>query len=212
MTNLVSVLVIDIAFVFVGINLQRTNALSKLELWTVSRERLYMDIARRNLFRGKLFSHTEDVRLPWLKSLPLFYEHCTQCGECIDACPEKIIKKSAGGYPAVEFKNGECTFCGDCGSACDEHLFFLDNNKPAWDLVAVIGVDCLALKHVSCSSCRDSCAENAIKFTPRIGTPAVPSVLLEQCNGCGACVSPCPTFAINLKSSNPEKFLTENTV
>lgn len=169
-----------------------------------------MDMQRRNLFRGKIFSQPEDVRLPWLKSFSLFYDKCTQCGECVKACPEDVVVKGDGGYPGVDFAMGECTFCGECAQSCSENLFNNPEHNKPWSLVAMIGTSCLAYQHVSCRSCQDSCEHAAIKFELEPGKTPVPKLISLHCTGCGACVSPCPVSAIEVVSENKQQLLERN--
>jgi len=161
-----------------------------------------MDMQRRNLIRGNFFSHADDIRLPWLKSVALFYENCTQCYECIHACPESIVKKADGAYPGIDFKSGECTFCGECAQACPQALFEAHKNNIPWTIVANVTPLCLALHQISCRSCQDSCAYGAIKFELAPATIPHPEINDQLCTGCGACVSPCPSFAIEMIKNN----------
>jgi len=157
-----------------------------------------MDIRRRKFFRGKLTSPRGDVHLPWLISMSAFYDHCTQCSECAVSCPENIIVKGEGGYPALDFKLGECTFCQRCAFACPHALFKTETNTKPWNLVAKIEASCLTYQGVSCQSCQDSCSNDAIGFSFTIGKAAQPEVDNSLCTGCGACVAPCPVESITL--------------
>jgi len=159
-----------------------------------------MDMQRRNLFRGKLSSRSEDIRLPWLKSIDAFYENCTRCYDCIQACPEQIIHIGNGKYPAVNFKAGGCPLCGECAKACSQRLFNSPSDHKPWQLVAQVANTCLPYQQVSCRSCQDSCPSTAIKFTLQPGTTSTPEIIVEKCTGCGFCVAPCPVFAIEIVS------------
>ena len=66
--------------------------------------------ARRAFLRGRPGRKSIHVQLPWLATLS-FVDDCTRCGECLAACPEKIIVRSTGGFPSIDFAKGECTFC-----------------------------------------------------------------------------------------------------
>jgi ferredoxin-type protein NapF len=61
-----------------------------------------------------------------------------------------------------------------------------------------IGDHCLAKCFVHCRTCGDACAEQAIRFTPRIGGPPLPSILAERCTRCGACAATCPANAMTI--------------
>lgn len=155
-----------------------------------------------NLSRRQLFTRRKDAdkpNLPWVKNA-VFTDLCTQCGKCQQACPEKIIKVSDGGFPRVDFDAGECTFCYQCAQACPEPLFTPKEDSP-WQVKAQINDTCLAQNKVDCRSCGDSCEPQAIRFKLAVGSVAQPQIDIESCNGCGACVSVCPTHAITIKQS-----------
>ena len=63
---------------------------------------------------------------------------------------------------------------------------------------AVIGGACVAHRNVVCRSCGDLCADQAIRFQPRLNGAAVPEVDSSRCNACGDCLGACPTAAIVL--------------
>ncbi|MFV0574497.1 MAG: ferredoxin-type protein NapF [Vibrio sp.] len=167
-----------------------------------------MSNSQVNISRRQLFTRRKDSdkpNLPWVKD-HLFTDLCTQCGKCVEACPEKIIQPSDGGFPRVDFNLGECTFCYQCAETCPESISFngstaLFNPKTEkpWQAKAVISEQCLAQQNVDCRSCGDSCEPFAIRFKLAVGSVAQPQIDTNLCNGCGACVSVCPTQAINVK-------------
>ena len=153
--------------------------------------------ARRAFLKGRTGGKTFDVRLPWLAT-HRFVDDCTRCGECLAACPEKVIVPSAGGFPSIDFANGECTFCGACAEACPEPLFDRGRAEP-WQFKALISGQCLAKRRVMCRSCEDACALGAIAFKPAARRPPLPEIMSADCTGCGACVSVCPENAIAIQ-------------
>ncbi|MGO2508355.1 ferredoxin-type protein NapF [Vibrio hibernica] len=154
-----------------------------------------INISRRQLFTRKKTSETP--HLPWAKE-DRFTDMCTQCGACIKNCPEHIIQIGDGGFPVVDFQKGECTFCYQCAEVCPEPLFF-PKHEPAWTAKASIQHTCLAKQNVECRSCGEMCETQAIRFKLAVGVVAQPYIESEDCNGCGACVSVCPTDAIQIK-------------
>lgn len=155
--------------------------------------------SRRNFLRGRVSSHTDQLRPPWALAGPAFHAACTRCGDCARKCPTRIIKQGDGGYPTVDFKIGECTFCGECVSACKPAA--LVKAEPAatpWQIRAAIGENCLARRQVECRVCGEQCGEGAIHFRPQLGGIAQPDIETAKCTGCGACVVPCPTLAIRV--------------
>ena len=104
-----------------------------------------VDLSRRNFIRAKPVTTPPAIRLPWTAHEKLFTRGCTQCGDCIAACEEKIIIKGDGGFPEINFSAGECTFCQKCVVACEEPLFHALDTKP-WQLTIDIQASCLANK------------------------------------------------------------------
>jgi ferredoxin-type protein NapF len=121
----------------------------------------------------------------------------------VEKCDTQIIAIGSGGFPTIDFNRGECTFCYKCADVCPEPLF-LNHNEVAWQSKATINQDCLANKSVECRSCGDQCETMAIQFKLAAGKVAQPNLNVDECNGCGACVSVCPTSAINVSINNNE--------
>lgn len=157
-----------------------------------------MDKQRRNWLRARFNTGDTEIRMPWLKALHDFTDLCTRCGKCISACPESIIVKGDGGFPSIDFRQGECTFCQRCAQVCPESLFVEDLNSKPWNYVANIQNTCLTQQGVMCQSCQDFCEVSAIGFQPRLGAIAQPELNSNDCTGCGACVSSCPVNAISV--------------
>ena len=57
-------------------------------------------------------------------SVNLNSEECKGCGLCVEACPPKVLRLSAGlnryGYHPAEYPGSGCTGCGICYFACPE--------------------------------------------------------------------------------------------
>ncbi len=165
-----------------------------------------VDLARRNFFKAKSIHTKPAIRLPYVANEDTFIENCTQCARCITSCPENIIIKGDAGFPEIDFARGECTFCNKCIDVCDEPLFNHVDSAPAFDLHIQIKGNCLAVNQVFCQSCQDSCDTEAISFRYLDSSIPQPQILLDSCNGCGACVSVCPQASIEL---SPHTTLTK---
>lgn len=157
-----------------------------------------VDLSKRRFFSRKKLEDNE-LYLPWLSQPTFFTDQCTRCGKCVDACETQIIVKGDGGFPQVDFSVDECTFCYQCADACPEPLFNPKTEQP-WGAKATINEGCLAKQNVDCRTCGDMCEPMAITFKLEVGKVAQPILKLDECNGCGACVSVCPTSSINVSN------------
>ncbi len=157
---------------------------------------------RRQLFQGDLSGQNTPVRPPWALAEMDFLSECQRCLDCASYCPTNIIFHGSGGYPEINFEHDECTFCGDCVKACTSGALSEEKfscGSPAWAIKASFSDDCLAAKQIVCQICAEQCDALAIRFIPKIGGVASPELQTELCNGCGACVAPCPVHAIQIK-------------
>lgn len=157
-----------------------------------------VDLAKRSFFSRNKIDDTA-IKLPWLANSGVFTDLCTRCGKCAENCETNIIVKGDGGFPTVDFSIDECTFCYQCAEACPEPLFLPQSQQP-WNAKASISASCLAINNVECRSCGDMCETMAIKFQLQIGKVAQPKIEFDECSGCGACVSVCPTSSINVSN------------
>lgn len=156
-----------------------------------------VDPARRGLLRGRVRQVQPEQRMPWQVAEDVFTQKCSRCQACIEACPAQIVVTGDGGFPAVDFSRGECTFCQHCVRACPEPVFRPVSEAP-WQQLARISAACLNGQGVMCRSCQDICEPEAILFPPRRSTSAAPLIDSDLCNGCGGCVSVCPSQAIHI--------------
>jgi len=148
-------------------------------------------IDRTQFLQGDLCGRHTPIRPPWAIPESLFDETCDNCGRCIEACPEKILRFGRGRLPVVDFQYGACTFCAECVKACQSGA--LDGTRnPPWQLKVFLFEGCLTARGVMCRSCGDACEAGAISFKLVIGGFSQPEINLSTCTGCGACMAPCP--------------------
>ncbi|WP_229744699.1 ferredoxin-type protein NapF [Neiella marina] len=158
------------------------------------------DRARRALFRGKVATAVI-VRPPHALDENAFVDACTRCEKCIAVCPTNIIVKGSGGFPEIDFSAGaaECELCDKCVEACQDDALNAAN-EPIWRWQLTLDEQtCLAYQGVACRSCGEYCADSAILFRPQIGGQFTPELVSEACTGCGACIHPCPTNALQIQ-------------
>ena len=110
------------------------------------------------------------------------------------------MRPGAARPPPRRFAAAACTFCGDCAAACQPLALVRGAGIPAWRYKAVVGPTCLPNKGVECRVCGDFCDVRAIRFTPRLDSSPLPAIDEDLCTGCGACLAPCPTAAIHIRS------------
>ncbi|SDK29101.1 ferredoxin-type protein NapF [Aliiruegeria lutimaris] len=150
---------------------------------------------RRNFLRAKF--HIADLpRPPGAVGISRFSGLCDGCGDCLDACPEGILRKDSQGLAVLDLKSGACSFCGDCIQACQTGAL-TEEARADWDWVARIQGGCLSLNAVACRTCQDFCDEQAIRFRLEPGGRARPLIDETACTGCGACAAACPAGAID---------------
>jgi len=157
-------------------------------------------INRAQFLRGDFSGKRAPLRPPWALEESQFIELCNRCGECVSACPEKILCATPRGFPQVNFSAGECKFCGNCVQQCSQGALRHRTSQPAWNYKAFINDACMALRNIVCVTCADQCEADAIVFIAKVGRSAAPKIDAALCNGCGACYRSCPARAIKISS------------
>lgn len=139
-------------------------------------------------------------RPPWAIAEWAFVGRCDGCLACVDACRDGVLGPGRDGRPEVDFRFGSCDFCGACVAACDRGALRRDlaSRTAAFRFVLTVDTACLALAGEPCRTCEEFCDAYAIRFRPTEQGTMVPTVVAANCNGCGACVGPCPVGSIHL--------------
>jgi len=131
---------------------------------------------------------------------------CIRCGNCIRACPTRVIEPDLGQNgiagllaPMVRFTKDYCLEdCVRCTEVCPSGA--IGQLTTETKLHARIGLPQVDMDHCllgddrECAICRNRCPYEAIslKFSEEHYT-LEPRVNYERCPGCGACEVACPT-------------------
>ncbi len=143
----------------------------------------------------------------------LFNTLCIRCGNCIKACPTKILSHYTGSgnilawmTPEVTFEKGYCLeTCNLCSVVCPSgaiNLFSVEAKREIFMGIAEIHLEnCLLTNNSECDRCRAACKYDALDIVPVKHTIlAKPQIIKEKCVGCGACAVICPVLTIEMKS------------
>lgn len=133
-----------------------------------------------------------------------FLKACTQCGKCIEACPEHILKPAqkeyevygihdAQGKPTMSFEMGYCRpNCHRCQEACPAGIIVKGGTQKLLGWAQFNSLTCITqTDHVPCDACARHCPTKAIHMTEKDGL-MIPRIHTRQCIGCGACEFYCP--------------------
>lgn len=131
-----------------------------------------------------------------------FRRLCTQCGDCIRACPAQAIRPGSGLYPRLWPNNTACALCDDplpCVQSCETGaLMPIPRESVRLGLARVFPARCLTIQGTEdCRTCLTYCPlpGEALRMTEE-----GPKVIEAGCTGCGLCAVTCPTEAIRVLS------------
>jgi ferredoxin-type protein NapF len=154
---------------------------------------------------GQARSKNAPLRPPGATKEHVFTGLCLRCGNCIRACPSKIIHPDTGqsgvlGFlsPIVRYETDFCQKdCHDCTKVCpSKALQPLTLEQKQKYVIGTAQLDsALCLYSTSdCRACMNACKFDAIKvFFDKERYETYPLVDSSKCNGCGACEVRCPT-------------------
>jgi ferredoxin-type protein NapF len=152
----------------------------------------------------KVFGKQQPIRPPGAITENQFTALCIRCGNCVRACPKKIIFPDLGQSgvaglltPVLRIDPNYCAeWCNECTKVCPTgaitRLSLADKNNLAIGTALVTKSRCLAWeKSQACMVCDEYCPFHAIK-TIKNGEVLCPEVDPEICRGCGFCQAGCP--------------------
>jgi ferredoxin-type protein NapF len=146
------------------------------------------------------------LRPPGARDDVEFVGLCIRCGNCIRACPSRIIEPDLGGHgvaalltPVVHFEEDYChEDCTRCMEVCPSGALTrrrLDEKQCTKIGLARVDMGiCLLGDDRDCAVCRNCCPYEAIALVfSQTDYTLTPMVDPQKCPGCGACEAACPT-------------------
>ncbi len=143
------------------------------------------------------------LRPPYNADPTLFQTICPTCETkaCVKACEERIILIDEKGAPTLTFKARGCTFCDACATACEADVLSDTSLQYIPTEVTIDPLRCVAWHDVVCTSCKDPCLDDAIRFLGLFR----PEIDDSRCTGCGWCAGVCPSDAIQFSAPKNDR-------
>jgi len=149
---------------------------------------------------------TRPLRPPGAIAEERFTGLCIRCGNCVRACPEKIVQPDLGLHgvagllaPVVTFDYAycqpDCNLCTQvCPSGAIVRLSLAEKEKAIIGLARVDMLACFLSQNIECAACAGACPYQAIRidFNEDDYTSTI-HIDPDACNGCGACEVICMT-------------------
>lgn len=142
---------------------------------------------------------TARILPPGAGSVDRFLNHCTNCGACVQNCPQNIIRPAdeSFGVPSVQFNHSYCRLdCHRCSQVCPTGaLQRLSLSQKQKLRISVMQFDRLTC--IGCYECVRVCPKKALSV---VRGQRVPAYDVLSCIGCGKCQSVCPVGAITAQA------------
>jgi ferredoxin-type protein NapG len=151
---------------------------------------------------------TPIVRPPGGQDFDRLVAACIRCGKCVEVCPRHVVKPAHIEYgvigmctPTLNFDRDWCNWCEEenngrplCVEVCPTEALSLptgaDQETTILGMAELDSSVCLAYLDLSCRFCYDACPFEAIHLDENHR----PSIITDNCNGCGACEAVCVVF------------------
>lgn len=140
------------------------------------------------------------VRPPGALPEVAFLAACTRCGECVTACPPKVLRTApptaglAAGTPYLDIPRAPCESCPTmpCAAACPTEALTIP--PDGWDgyrlgALEFVPERCVTFRGQACRACADACPRGERALT--MDEAGHPVLRHEGCTACGVCIRAC---------------------
>ena len=138
-------------------------------------------------------------RPPWARVNAEFMALCTHCNQCIEHCPQRVLRASDESddnlqkLPVLILEYGVCDFCGQCVDHCPSGALHREEGVKL-QVIAQVNDHCQRKYQPHCNLCVEACEAQAITLTEN----RLIQVDANRCTGCGVCSLDCYIKAISL--------------
>lgn len=154
---------------------------------------------------SQVFRRPGTIRPPGAVEESYFTAHCTRCGNCIQACPTRLLKSVDRHWdfstPYADFTPQDPTWCETncnacsqvCPSAAIRPFRVADKKNLPFARAVFIFEYCRLYDDIECSICARECPYEAISYQwNEEEYRQVVEIDERKCTGCGWCVAVCP--------------------
>jgi ferredoxin-type protein NapG len=139
------------------------------------------------------------IRPPGAIPDPAFYEACSRCHHCVEACPEGVIFTAGPEHgphqeftPVLFLDQKACILCADvpCAKSCPSGaLEAIPLSELRLGVLELAEELCLNSQGEECSRCMDACPIEGKAIKVELGS--LPAIDRDRCTACGQCVVAC---------------------
>lgn len=177
---------------------------------TIQEYRRHRDAVTKVEDSAPSIERTDWLRPPGAVDERLFLDRCTQCGDCVEACPYEAIRELPSDHTPVLFpSDSPCRLCEDfpCIQACETEALVPVEGLEAVNMGVAMVSPRACTADQGCNACVSKCPMEAICMDfSSLGLV----INQARCVGCGICVQVCQSvndrLAINIVPARRQPF------